>query len=59
MVCPHWKEEGLSQYEHFTDKGEGVNFFAILCRRLLWTALTDCLEASKSREFKQEKQNIV
>jgi len=29
MVCPYGQEEGLSQ---------GGQFFAILCRRLLWTA---------------------
>jgi len=27
----------LSQYGHFVDK-RGVEFFAILCGRLLWTA---------------------
>jgi len=39
MVCPHGQEkEGLSQRGHFADKGEGGQFFAILCGRLLWTA---------------------
>jgi len=38
MVCPHGQEgEGLSQCEHFADKGRG-KFFAILCEYLLWTA---------------------
>jgi len=31
--------EGLTQCVHFADKGERGQFFAILCGRLLWTAL--------------------
>jgi len=39
MVCPHGQGgRGLSQYGHFSDKGEESKFFAILCGRLLWTA---------------------
>jgi len=39
MVCPHGqKGSGLSQCGHFSDKGGGGQFFAILCGRLLWTA---------------------
>jgi len=38
MICPQGKG-GLSQCRHFVDKGEGGQFFAILCGRLLWTVL--------------------
>jgi len=39
MVCPHEQggEGGLSQCGHFTDKGRGGQFFAILWTRPLWT----------------------
>jgi len=33
------KAEGESQCEHFSERRR-VQFFAILCRRILWTALT-------------------
>jgi len=26
MICPQGHREGLSQFRHFSDKGEGVNF---------------------------------
>jgi len=31
------EKEGLRKCEHFAVKGKGNQFFAILCRRLLWT----------------------
>jgi len=33
---------GLNQCGHLADKGEGVQFFAILCGHLLWTAPNAC-----------------
>jgi len=43
MVCPRGQEgRGLNQCEHFTDKGRGDNFFAILCARHLWAAPKLC-----------------
>jgi len=39
MVCPHGQGgRRLSQYGHFSNKGGGDKFFAILCGRPLWTA---------------------
>jgi len=32
------RTRGVVQCGHFSDKGEGGQFFAILCGRLLWTA---------------------
>jgi len=49
MVCPHG-QGGLSQSRHFSDKGEGVNFLAILCGRLLWTVPND----KKNRKLKTQ-----
>jgi len=38
MLCPQG-QGGLSQCGHFAEKGGGDLCFAILCGRLLWTAL--------------------
>jgi len=39
MVCQQCKlhTRGLRQCKHFADKGTGINCFAILYGRLLWT----------------------
>jgi len=39
MVCPHGQRgEGAETVRTFCGQGGGVNFFAILCGRPLWTA---------------------
>jgi len=38
VSAPTRVEGMLSQCGHFADKGEGGQFFTILCGRLLWTA---------------------
>jgi len=39
MTCPHGQGgRGVELMRTFCCQGEGVNFFSILCGRLLWTA---------------------
>jgi len=49
MVYPHG-QEGLKQYGHFTDKGEGINFVRTSFKKVPWLSFTGSSSLDKRND---------